>query len=74
MQIYEMVRNEDVSGVSGTGVVAEVVEFENGKVVVAWRLRDGGPKVANVIVYDSIEDAHTIHSHGQATKLVQRDN
>ena len=73
MKLYDMVRIEDVSGTSGTGNIAEIVEFENGKVVVAWRIgTPDGPNVSNVIVYNSIEDCETIHGHGGATRIVAR--
>ena len=68
MRCFELVRDEDVSGVSGTGAVAEVAEFENGKVVVAWYLHTAG--VPNVTVYDSLSDAEKIHGHGGRTRLV----
>ena len=71
MKIYEMVRLEDISGISGVGNIAEVVEFENGKTVVAWRTDSpNGPNIANVIVYDSIEDCEKIHGHEGATRIV----
>ncbi len=70
MRLYELVRDEDVSGVSGVGEVAEVVEFSNGKVVVAWRPETAG--VPNVIVYDSLEDVEKIHGHGGRTHLEVR--
>jgi hypothetical protein len=36
MRLFLLIRNEDVSGVSGTGIVAEGVEFSDG--TVAMRL------------------------------------
>jgi hypothetical protein len=62
-----MIRDEDVSGVSGVGRVAEVVVFENGKVVVAW-LR--GPHT--VTVFDSLADVDRVHGHDGLTWL-ERD-
>ena len=70
MKLYEMIRDTDVSGVSGTGPVAEVVEFDNGWCAVAFYHYTAG--VPNVIVYSSIEDCEKIHGHGGLTKLVQR--
>lgn len=67
--VYDMLRSEDVSGISGTGKVAEVVQFTNGKCVVGWLINpDLG--VASVIVYDSLEDVERIHGHNGATLLV----
>lgn len=70
-KLYEMVRDVDVSGVSGTGPVAEVVEFQNGWVAVAFYDYTAG--VPNVIVYSSIEDAEKIHGHGGLTSIVERE-
>jgi hypothetical protein len=36
MRIFHFFRHEDASGVSGTGVVAEGVEFTNGWCAVRW--------------------------------------
>lgn len=65
-----MVRDEDVSGVSGIGPVAEVVEFESGWVTVSFYSYTAG--VPNVIVYSSLADAERIHGHGGRTHLVER--
>ncbi len=57
MRRFELVRREDLSGVSGTGVVAQGVVFDTGRVVMAWLTR-----VHSVAVYDCIE--HVLHIHG----------
>jgi hypothetical protein len=64
IQTFFLYRWEDVSGVSGTGVVAEGVRFGNGKCAVTWR----GP-VKSVTVYDSVEEVVRIHLHGGKTGL-----
>jgi hypothetical protein len=61
---FLLVREEDVSGVSGTGVVAEGVQFSDGKVALRWR----GDK-ASTVVWDSIEDAMAIHGHDGKTRV-----
>lgn len=68
MQPFQMVRIEDKSGVSGTGVVAEGVIFSSGKVTIAWLTQ-----YQSVAVYDSIEDALAIHGHGGKTVLKLQD-
>lgn len=35
-QLFQMIRNADETGVSGTGIVSEGVVFSNGKCVVEW--------------------------------------
>jgi hypothetical protein len=67
MRIFEMIRDEDPSGVSGTGPVGQVVEFDNGWVAVSFYLYTAN--VPNVIVYSSLEDAHKIHGHKGLTRF-----
>ena len=69
IKTYFLVRDEDVSGVSGVGVVADVAQFENGKVCVAFRLGTAG--VSNLIFYDTLEDVETVHGHEGRTYLVR---
>ncbi len=57
-------RDQDVSGVSGTGVVAEGVEFWDGKVAVRWR-----SLMASTALYDSMEDVVCIHGHEGKTRV-----
>lgn len=61
---FELNRQVDISGVSGTGLVAVGVEFPTGKCVVNWL-----GKHTTVTVYDSIEDVKFIHLHGGNTIL-----
>jgi hypothetical protein len=67
VRAFELVRDEDPSGVSGTGVVAEGVQFQNGKVVVGWL---GMAGVSSVAVYDSMEAMYRIHGHEGKTRVV----
>lgn len=70
MKLYELIRDDDVSGVSGTGPVAEVVEFDNGAAAVAFYYETAGEK--SIIAYDSIKAVERIHGHGGKTRLVRR--
>lgn len=62
---FELYREVDVTGVSGTGVVADGVEFANGIVVMQWHGEH--PSVA---VWPSIEQV--IATHGHEGKTVVR--
>ena len=62
MRRFYLQRNEDETGVSGTGKVAEGVEFLSGRVSLCW-LTD----TPSVGIYDSIEDVEIIHGHGGKT-------
>lgn len=62
MRRFYLQRDEDESGVSGVGDVAEGVEFLSGQVSLCW-LTD----TPSIGIYDSIEDVETIHGHGGKT-------
>lgn len=64
MRIFHLVRKEDVSGVSGTGVVAEGVQLSNGKCVLNWLTR-----FTSVAIYDDIKTLIAIHEHGGKTEI-----
>jgi len=64
MRNFYLNRTVDVSGISGTGRVAQGIEFDNGKVAMCWLT-----ETSSVAVYDSIEHVERIHSHEGATVI-----
>lgn len=58
LQEYELQRNEDFSGVSGTGVVAKGIVFPSGKVMQEWTTY-----MKSINVYPNIEAVTHIHGH-----------
>jgi len=64
MRRFRLVRTEDESGVSGTGIVAEGVEFANGKAVLTWI-----SQYTSVAIFDSIRVLEEIHGHSGKTKV-----
>lgn len=66
MRTFELQRDEDVSGVSGTGVVAEGVEFTSGVVVITWF----GEHASTVIWPGGIRSVIRIHGHDGKTRVV----
>jgi len=68
MRRFKVKREEDESGVSGTGRVAEGVEFENGKVVIQWLSHK-----ASFGIYDNIKNFKDIHGHNGKTRVVWLD-
>jgi hypothetical protein len=62
---FELQRKVDVSGISGTGIVAEGVEFPNGKVLIKW-LGDR----PSLVLWQSIEHAQGVHGHNGGTDFV----
>lgn len=67
MKLFELHRDVDTSGVSGTGVVAQGAVFDNGMVVVAWV----GARPVSVGVYQDLKAAMDVHGHGGHTRFVQ---
>lgn len=65
---FILMRKEDVSGTSGTGHVADGVEFRDGVAVIRWNT-----KTSSTAVYNSIEDLVAIHGHNGATFIVWVD-
>lgn len=66
MRPFFLYRAEDVSGVSGTGVVAEGVQFSDGIVALRWVVGDH----RSTVVYGSLESVEAIHGHEGRTKIV----
>jgi hypothetical protein len=75
MRTFEMVRDTDVTGLSGTGVVAEVVEFSDGTVAMRWlddgvseANRDRGVR-ATTVLHESLQSVTALHGHNGMTHL-----
>ena len=67
MKLFNIERKEDNSGLSGTGVVAQGVQFDDGLCVVRWL-----GKLHSTVMYDNIEAVQTImcsHSKSQLVML-----
>lgn len=62
---FQLVRDEDVSGVSSVGIVAEGVVVVGGAAVLRWR-----GSCSSTGVYESVEDVERIHGHGGRTRVV----
>lgn len=62
-----MVRDSDKNGVSGTGHVADVVVFDNGKAVVHWY-----GDFSSTAMHNSFENVKKIHGHA-GTRFVEVD-
>lgn len=68
MRRFELHRDEDETGVSGTGHVASGVEWADGRCALRWHT-----ETASTAVYDSIDDVIAIHGHDGRTRLVWLD-
>lgn len=65
MRRFNLKRDEDVSGVSGIGIVAEGVEFDSGMCCMTWL-----SKYASIVIYPNIKILEAIHGHENRTKIV----
>ena len=65
---FVLIREEDPSGVSGVGKVAEGVEFDNGICVVSFT-----SPYSHANVYVSLHVMEAVHGHGGKTKTVWID-
>lgn len=61
---FELVRYRDLSGVSGTGVVAEGCVFTDGSVALRWR----GTNPATA-VWPDLDSVLAVHGHEGATEV-----
>lgn len=65
MRRFYLQRHNDISGVSGTGRVAEGVLFDDGVAVIRW-ISDK----PSTVIWNSLDDAMDIHGHNGNTSLV----
>lgn len=65
---FQLVRDVDVTGVTGTGIVADGVQWPDGTATVRWR-----SDRASTVHWDRITDAEAIHGHGGATRIAWID-
>lgn len=73
---FVLVRTEDVSGVSGTGVIADgTLHASSGQATVLFRIRpDSAVKVRSHYSYaDGMKDVEDVHGHGGRTRVVWID-
>ena len=62
---FYLIRNEDVSGVSGTGRVAVGVVFPSSRVVLEWL--SGGHHSFGIL--DNLDEVQRIHGHNGKTTI-----
>lgn len=64
MKRFVLNRLVDATGISGVGIVAEGIQFSNGKCALTWLTL-----VTSVALYESIEDLIAIHGHDGSTQI-----
>ena len=63
-KLFVLDRNEDATGTSGTGIVAEGVLFSNGQVVIHWM-----SQLEAINVYANMTVLEGIHGHDGRTTV-----
>lgn len=75
MRMFEVVRTEDITGISGTGIVAEGVEFSDGTVAMRWKeVPEDHPNYlrgvrATTVIHQNIKSVEALHGHNGATTV-----
>ena len=67
MRLFDLDRIEDESGVSGTGIVAQGVEFDDGTIVLRWLTAN-----RSTAVYADEKTLEAIHGHNGKTVVQWR--
>ena len=66
MRTFSLERDEDETGISGTGKVAEGVVFTDGVVVIRWVVGEH----RSTVVWESLAAVEAIHGHNGKTRIV----
>jgi hypothetical protein len=69
LRVFELLRDEDVSGVSGVGRVAVGAVFPSGRVVLEWLGAN-----SSFEIFEQLEHVDRIHGHGGKTRLVFKNS
>ncbi|WP_433717439.1 hypothetical protein ACQP2U_43870 (plasmid) [Nocardia sp. CA-084685] len=69
VRLFQLHRDRDLTGFSGTGVVADGVVWPDGSVSMRWR----GP-IRTTVDASCLDDIQTIHGHDGATRVVMLAN
>lgn len=65
MRLGVLLRHEDETGVSGDGVVADIVEFPDGVCVAHWR-----SITPSTIIFPNVKQALAVHGHHGKTEII----
>lgn len=71
MRGFVLQRDEDETGVSGVGIVAQGVEFDDGTVCLHWI----ASSLRSTVIWpgpDGMAAVEQIHGHGGKTRILQR--
>ena len=80
MKTFKLIRDVDHTGLSGTGTVAEGIEFSDGTVALRWLDIDHDSENyqrgvrPTTVIHESIDAVIALHGHNGSTRLVFADN
>lgn len=66
---FYLQRDEDESGISGTGRVVDGVQFNDGTVVIRWN-----SETASTAIYKNMKELEFLHSHDGKTRVIWIDS
>jgi hypothetical protein len=64
MRMFLLIRHQDLTGTSGTGIVAEGIEFSDGRVVLRWTRPP-----CSMGFFEDIGQVQAVHGHSGATDI-----
>jgi hypothetical protein len=64
MRRFRLIRDEDATGISGTGPITEGIEFSDGTCAMRWTTSS-----RSTCLYDWIGDVMKIHGHEGRTRV-----
>lgn len=69
--LYQLIRKQDVHGISGTGVVALIAVMPSGRAIMEWTASNH----PTLTIFANIQEIELIHGHGGASvvKLVKEE-
>lgn len=68
MRLFDLIRDVDVTGKSGTGVVAQGVEFDDATCAMRWLT-----SLRSTTLFDNAATLESIHGHEGLTRIVWRE-
>jgi hypothetical protein len=68
VRTFELHRDDDETGISGTGVVAEGIEFSDGHVAMRWQTHRSDHH--STVIWEHIGSVEVIHGHNGKTRIV----
>lgn len=64
MKLFELLRKKDVTGLSGDGIVAQGVQFDDGTICIRWL-----GQYSSLVIWKSIDDLLAINGHNGLTQV-----